>query len=128
MLSGAWQAIREVFPGRIIKGCVFHWTQAVYRKVLQLGLSTAYVQRRDKYEYIRKLLALPFLPSEHIVEAFKELERQALGVDNDLLKTLVNYIRKNWIESSVWRPENWSAFRETIRTNNDVEGMFHVYY
>ena len=29
----AWQALRDVFPGKTIKGCVFHWAQAIWRHV-----------------------------------------------------------------------------------------------
>ena len=33
-----WRAIQERFPGFTIQGCIFHWTQAVYRKVQEIGL------------------------------------------------------------------------------------------
>ncbi|KAH3693919.1 hypothetical protein DPMN_081358 [Dreissena polymorpha] len=32
------------------------------------------------------------------------------------------YVDRTWINGNLWRPENWSVFRETVRTNNDVEG------
>ena len=28
-----WSVLRQVLPGVKIKGCVFHWTQALWRKV-----------------------------------------------------------------------------------------------
>jgi len=61
----AWQALREVFPRVILRGCVFHWTQCVYRMVLRLGLNATYLAAGDTYAFIRKLLALPFLSAEH---------------------------------------------------------------
>lgn len=26
-----------------------------------------------------------------------------------------------WIDSSLWQPESWSCYRQSVRTNNDVE-------
>ena len=31
--SGLWGAVRSVLPDVTVQGCVFHWTQAVWRKV-----------------------------------------------------------------------------------------------
>lgn len=36
---GAWLAIHRVFPTVAIKGCIFHWTQAVWWHVQSLGLA-----------------------------------------------------------------------------------------
>ncbi|XP_055998163.1 uncharacterized protein LOC125669439 isoform X2 [Ostrea edulis] len=56
------KAIRNEFPNTIIKGCAFHFGQAVWRKVQELGLRTTYSKRGPEYRYIRSLMALPFLP------------------------------------------------------------------
>ena len=47
ILTGAWGAIKHHFPTADIKGCVFHWSQAVLRKVAKLGLKTAYDQKQS---------------------------------------------------------------------------------
>lgn len=36
------KAMRKGFPTASIKGCVFHFTQAVWRKTQELGLKTTY--------------------------------------------------------------------------------------
>ena len=40
--SAVWKASREVLLNAEVRGCVFHWRQAVWRHLQQLGLQTAY--------------------------------------------------------------------------------------
>ncbi|XP_061178328.1 uncharacterized protein LOC133186965 [Saccostrea echinata] len=117
--KGAWKAIREEFPNTLIKGCAFHFGQAVWRKVQELGLRTTYTKRGAEYRYIRSLMALPFLPSADIQPAFDRLSARATSQE---LQQLVAYMDSNWIGSAVWQPRNWSIFQTNVRTNNDVEG------
>ena len=112
-----WKACRKVVTSNI-QGCCFHWTQAIWRNVQKLGLATAYADNAAVHAYIRNLMALPFLPSEHIEEAFSHLAERATPP----LQPLVDYIRETWIECDVWSPETWSVYRQPVRTNNDVEG------
>jgi hypothetical protein len=42
--SVAWLAVRQLFPNLTIKGCVFHFVQAVCREIQDLGLKPAYSQ------------------------------------------------------------------------------------
>ncbi|XP_052093609.1 uncharacterized protein LOC127729772 [Mytilus californianus] len=50
--QGAWKAIRKEFPTSTIKGCAFHFGQAVWRKKQELGLKTTYTSRGAEYRYI----------------------------------------------------------------------------
>lgn len=118
-----WQALREVFPNTVVKGCGFHWNQRIYRRITTLGMATAYQERGDKYRFMKKLMSIPYLPAEHVVAVFDQLEQQAIGVCGPV-QELTSYMRRTWIDGSVWRPDNWCLFRETIRTNNDVEGNY----
>ena len=49
--------MRAVFPGVNIHGCLFHYTQAIYRKVCEFGLVNAYngvsTRRRVVIRYVR---------------------------------------------------------------------------
>ncbi|XP_052271651.1 uncharacterized protein LOC127872359 [Dreissena polymorpha] len=91
--AAAWQAIRDVFPGCVIKGCVFHWVQRIYRKVMNEGFKTAYTNKGDKYLFLRKVMSLPYLPDEHITSAFNQLHQQATEVGGPVLKVL-DYVEK----------------------------------
>ncbi|XP_052268633.1 uncharacterized protein LOC127870010 [Dreissena polymorpha] len=66
-------------------------------------------------------MSLPYLPCEHIVPAFEQLKLQAEEVGGPILN-VVMYMQRTWIRGSMWTPDNWSVYRQTVRTNNDVEG------
>ena len=72
--AAMWNAIREVLPGVAIRGCLFHFTQAVWRKVQEFGLATVYHADDDTRLYVRKLMALPLVPKEHIRPLFETLK------------------------------------------------------
>ena len=88
-------------------------------QVQDLGLAAAYSRDDGTYRYIKKLMALPFLPAPEIDPAFQRLRLQAT---TDALEELVQYISDTWISSTVFPPKDWSVFGQAIRTNNDVEG------
>ena len=92
-----------MFPNTIQKGCVFHYTQAIYRRLMAIGLGPEYSAREDKYRFLRKVMALPFLPAEHIKTAFEALEDTSTDSGHHKLLEFMSYVRTNWIESSTWR-------------------------
>ena len=94
-----------------------------YFKVQELGLQTAYSGDDAVYRYIRKIMALPFLPYLEILPMFVRLEAQA---QTEQLRSLVEYVRRQWIESQVFTPRNWCVYKQPIRTNNDLEGWHNA--
>lgn len=113
-----WKAVTAVFPDVSVNGCLFHWSQSVWRKTQDLGLAAAYRENGPIQSFIRKLFALPCLPHEHIEAAFDNLNVAAPSV----VQPLCEYIKKTWIENTRWKPMVWSVFNKSVRTNNDVEG------
>ena len=71
---------------------------------------------------VSQVIALPFLPAEHISAAFDALMAQATTF---ALVDLMGYIQRNWLRSPVWTTESWSVYNQSVRTNNDVEGWHH---
>ncbi|KAI8517520.1 hypothetical protein Bbelb_035370 [Branchiostoma belcheri] len=111
-----WGAVRAVFPTCSRKGCAFHLTQAIYRKIQRIA---GLLREGGAYELMRKLMVLHFLPAEHIPRAFEELRELT---DNLLISELTAYMEQEWFNNSVWSVEEWSVYFQRVRTNNDTEG------
>ena len=77
--AAMWAGFKAIFPGKSIKGCVFHWVQAVWRHVQGVGLQEAYNKDAGTHSFLRKLMALPFLPHEHVLQTFLHLNSLAVG-------------------------------------------------
>ena len=91
-------------------------------QVKSLGLSVPYQKDPGSHSVIKKILSLPYLPSEQIPATFDLIRN---GVSAAPLNSLLDYVQDNWIVSSVFPPSSWSTFYRFIRTNNDVEGWQH---
>ena len=60
---GRMNAQSTVFPGVQVKGCYFHYSQCLYRKLQNTGLSVPYRENLQVREWFRRLLALPVVPA-----------------------------------------------------------------
>lgn len=115
-----WRAMREIFPGVDIRGCLFHWNQAVFRKIQALGLQKAYMEKRGTHKFCKMIMALPFLPADWIPAIFNQM--QQTDSLSQPLQDLLNYIENQWINNSVFPVASWSVYQRQFRTNNDTEG------
>ena len=79
----------------------------------------AYQQRDDVNKFVRKLMALPLIPEEHVVPSF---EAMTTGVLEGPMQRLVDYIDQTWIRSRTWPVVSWCVYGQAVRTNNEVEG------
>jgi len=125
-------AARISFVSASIKGCLFHFTQSLYRYLISLGLKQEYEILESP---IRKqaiaLFALPFIPLEEIVEVFENITE---GMD-PRLDALISYIDSTYVQGPLRRrrrvpprfpPQVWNVYDLVLngdeRTNNAVEG------
>ncbi|CAF1555068.1 unnamed protein product, partial [Adineta ricciae] len=84
--------IAAEFVGATHSSCYFHFTQAVYRAIQRVGLSTSYNNDNDIKHSCRKLMALALLPEPIIEDTYDEL-LAAMSIEiknklNDLLQFL----------------------------------------
>ena len=64
-------------------------------------LEPAYRTDSPTYKYIRKLMALPFLPEADIPPMFQSLRDSATTAT---LRELVKYVADTWVTSTMWPP------------------------
>ena len=102
--AAVWNTFRDVVPNVARRGCHFHWTQALWWKVQDLGLAVSYTSDLSVQKFIHRMMCLPFLPHEHITLLFTNtilLDTPTSSVP-PLLCQLLNYIQTNWIYSNNW--------------------------
>ena len=68
----------------------------------------AYTEDQGTYGWIRKLLALPFLP---YIEITTQFERLRLGAEGPR-KELAEYIASQWIYNAIFPVKDWSVFMQ----------------
>ncbi len=131
-------AIHASFEGVQTVCCNFHFCQAVYRHMAELGLSTLFKKSSISYSedfniWFRKLLALAFLPVDRIAPAFAWLvtvrpfalaDPLDLNFRHEKINQLLVYFRDNWVkDGSRFAKDWWSVFElDDHRTNNNIEG------
>ncbi|XP_069114505.1 uncharacterized protein [Argopecten irradians] len=118
--KATWAAARVTIPGVVIRGCNFHWNQAIWRKVQEVGLQVEYMQKTDVYTTIRRVMALPFVPSDEVENCFNMIRVPEGG--NEKMEQLCRYVDRNWIHSQTFPIQSWNVFGVSTRTNNDCEG------
>ncbi|CAF0969509.1 unnamed protein product [Brachionus calyciflorus] len=66
-------AIQYHFPNIIIKGCWFHFKQAIFRRAVRIGLKQHY--SKDEYrDFINLLGALALIPIEHVQQQSQSID------------------------------------------------------
>nr|XP_054757171.1 uncharacterized protein LOC129263283 [Lytechinus pictus] len=123
------RAFVEEFPGIRVRGCYFHLTQSLWRKIQELGLTNAYNHDNQTQRLIRKVFALGFLPVALVGLNFRILRRSAQAQRVMALYPAVgnffDYVEATYINGEFPIP-TWNVFGRNMshRTTNVVEGKY----
>jgi len=71
--AAQWKAVRRVFPDATMKGCCFHYGQAVWRKIQQSGLQTAYTDRKKTHSFLRYAHTIGIINAFNIIYSLHKL-------------------------------------------------------
>ena len=114
--------VRSVFPNSTLHGCLFHYGQALSRKLQELGLSSNRHSDRDAImKWFRLFIGVAFVPSAQVTTAFA-LFKEHYTPNCRRCKEFNLYFFDTCLTGSYPVPI-WNQFRaEVPRTNNDCEG------
>lgn len=136
--NAAQNAFKLAFPNTDVKGCQFHLSQAVLRKVGQLGLKDRFQNDVDFNLLVKSLTALSFVPEDEVLDRFQELADAFPDDDNS--QELLVYFEATYIRGrdlgrnrghapARYPPEMWNHSIDALgcapKTTNAVEG-FHT--
>lgn len=102
-------AARETWPATHIRGCWFHFAQAVLRNAVKMK-----VARTESAEIVQMAMVLPLLPA-NAIERGMACIRKFIGAHGQVL---CDYLEKQWSRKDI------SVFGFVNRTNNYAES-FH---
>ena len=113
-------AFKEIYPQMRIFGCWFHYTQRIWGKTQKLGLSQEFRDNPLVGNFIRHLMAIPFLPASLISPTYTFLQLPTLESTTMMkLDKLKKYFKKRWLNQI--SSEELSIFELDIATNNAAE-------
>ena len=122
------QAVNSEFPDAVVAGCLFHFSQSVWRKVQDVRLVVAYKEQPEVRQFVRRLCALAFVPLDRLDDAW--LEVTAVAPNDNRVEELTDYFVRTWFEDvgARFSRRTWNQHDRmdaaSSRTNNHVES-FH---
>ena len=66
--------------GILVKGCIFHFGQSLFRKFVSLGLKTYYIEKKDVQDWFKSIFSLALLPITSVEQEFELLSIQMTQV------------------------------------------------
>ena len=86
MISDWELAERHAFQSQFnmdLHGCLFHRGQAIWRKVQELGMSTAYIKESKVRFFVWHILAMAHVPLQDHPQAIQIIEDDLEGFEDD---------------------------------------------
>ena len=122
-------AVRMEFPTSIINGCLFHWKQAIYRKVISLKFDEPVIDRFKDRKVFEQLTLIP--PNEirkYGIPYVREIMDYELS-NSDMKKMEIfwEYFENFWLSSPSfiysWNVNHHPPYlaKKMMRTNNGLE-------
>jgi len=108
-------------------GCLFHYTQSIFRHVQSLGLQVQYNTDMPPgtRKWVRRLMGLPLVPSLRIQQVYTAIVAQAPNLPE--CNAMHQYVYRTYVDPNhaLFPCATWNVFGLDNRTINMCEG-FHL--
>lgn len=108
-------------------GCLFHFTQNIYRHVQSLGLQVNYNTDNPQgtRQWLRRLMGLPLVPPIRVNGVYQYIVAHAPNVPNSV--AMHQYVQQTYMDqnNAMFPCQTWNVFGVENRTINMCEG-FHM--
>ena len=98
---------------------MFHFNQAIHRKITDLGVKNDYLNDASVRDYCHQLMALSLMPMNEVANQFQRLRT----VMPAKLSGLLTYFEHQWMFGVV-PLRMWNFSESNHRTNNTSEGKY----
>ena len=120
--SAVITAIDELFPNSRVRGCLFHYSQALWRYVQTCGLVQRYRNDDNFNRLVRRAFALPLVPPASIDDVWLRAMDEEPDPEVERFK---DYVTTTWVDNLTARfpYEIWNQYDNIggIRTTNNLE-------
>ncbi|XP_072382751.1 uncharacterized protein [Diabrotica undecimpunctata] len=121
--ANLYYALGEIYVDSSIGGSVFYFTQNIYKKICSLNLAKDLETNNFFRNIYHLILMLPLLPVNTIVDAFNNIQTQAIDLKIEALtQNLFNHVQTEWIDKVT--PDLFCVHRLENRINENVIAPF----
>ncbi|XP_071092788.1 uncharacterized protein [Haliotis cracherodii] len=118
----AIRAIETLFPDGDVRGCFFHYSQALWRKVQRLDFNAFYQQNPEVNAWVSGAAAVPLLPVNLVQDTFIDVMNSAPEIQQAV--RFHDYMTNTWIDDHAQSRLGLWNHHDNIgpRTNIHLEG------
>ena len=110
-----------------INGCYFHFSQCLYRKVLDSGMKSDYAKPGSHLKkFVKMCIGLAQCPPNRLREAYIILKNFKLTDHRqvEFKEKFLAYINQQWLNNEHMQPSKWNCFlRKNHYSNNAMEAF-----
>jgi len=131
----AKKAYEELFVGIIVKGCLFHYGQSLFRKFVQIGFKTEYLENPILQVWFKSVALIPINTVETQFQNLKyQIKFEIFANEPTKIaksEQFISYFERTYLgaardsvqKAAIFPIIMWNHFdNDDDRTNNDVEG------